>query len=109
MEAMRAEHRRAALHNLYVNAGSFITTASQLNATIDKVFDDNSQFTNDSTPGLNIWNLGFPETVQQLLAREAGGSGRKAVDSAEGNAGMTRERMRKIAEELTGGKLDDSR
>ena len=109
MEAMRAEHRRAALHNLYVNAGSFITTASQLNATIDKAFDDNSQFTNDSTPGLNIWNLGFPETVQQLLGKKEGSSGRKAMDSAEGNAGMTRERMRRIAEELTGGKLDDSR
>ena len=109
MEAMRAEHRRAALHNLYVNAGSFITTASQLNSTIDKVFDDNSQFTNDSTPGLNIWNLGFPETVQQLLGKEEGSSGRKAMDSAEGNAGMTRERIRRIAEELTGGKLDDSR
>ena len=109
MEAMRAEHRRAALYNLYVNAGSFITTASQLNATIDKVFDDKSQFTNDSTPGLNIWNLGFPETVQQLLRKEEGASGRKAIDSAEGNSGMTKERMRRIAEELTGGRLDDSR
>ena len=109
MEAMRVEHRRAALHNLYVNAGSFITTAAQLNATIDNVFDDNSQFTNDSTPGLNIWNLGFPETVQQLLAKEEGRPGRKAMDSAEGNAGVTRDRMRRIAEELTGGKLDNTR
>ena len=109
MEAMRVEHRRAALHNLYVNAGSFITTASQLNATIDKAFDDNSQFTNDSTPGLNIWNLGFPETVQQLLGKDEGRQGTKAMDSAEGNAGVSRERLRRIAEELTGGKLDNSR
>ena len=73
------------------------------------MFDDNSQFTNDSTPGLNIWNLGFPETVQQLLGKEEGHQGRKAMDSAEGNAGVSRERMRRIAEELTGGKLDNSR
>ena len=47
--------------------------------------------------------------MQQLLGKEEGGSGRKAMDSAEGNAGVARERMRRIAEELTGGKLDDSR
>lgn len=107
--AMRHENRRDALHTLYVNAGDFITTGAQLDATIDRVFDDLSQFENDSQKGLNIWNLGFPETVQQLLAKANHAPGRKALDSAEGIAGVTRERMRRIAEELTGGKMQDAR
>ncbi|KAK4692858.1 hypothetical protein P7C71_g4425, partial [Lecanoromycetidae sp. Uapishka_2] len=107
IEAMRQENRRNALHTLYVNAGDFITTGAQLDATIDKVFDDLDQFKNDATPGLNIWNLGYPETVQQLLAKANHVPGRKAVDSAEGSAGVTRERMKRIAEELTGGKMLD--
>lgn len=109
MEVMRQENRRNALHTLYVNAGDFITTGAHLDATIDKVFDDSDQFENDSKKGLNIWNLGYPETVQQLLAKANHVPGRKAVESAEGTAGVTRERMRRIAEELTGGKMLDTR
>ncbi|KAK3178127.1 hypothetical protein OEA41_000260 [Lepraria neglecta] len=109
MEAMREGNRRNALHTLYVNAGNFITTGAQLDSTIDKVFDDLNQFNNDSTAGANVWNLGFPETVQQLLGKANQTPGKKAIDAAEGNAGITRERMRKIAEELTGGKMEDAR
>ncbi|KAL2040293.1 hypothetical protein N7G274_007196 [Stereocaulon virgatum] len=108
MQAMREENRRNALHTLYVNAGDFITTGAQLDSTIDKVFDDLRQFSSDSRPGANVWNLGFPETVKQLLARASQTSGKKALEAAEGNAGITRERMRKIAEELTGGKMADA-
>ena len=109
MQAMREVNRRNALHTLYVNAGNFITTGAQLDSTIDRVFDDLSQFSNDTKPGANVWNLGFPETVQQLLAKANQTSGKKALDAAEGNAGITRERMRKITEELTGGKMADAR
>ena len=105
MAAMREETRRNALHTLYVNAGDFITTGEQLDGVIDRAFDDNSQFRGDSSEGVNIWNLGPPETVQELL-RKANKSGRQtALDSAEGNEITTRERMKKIGEELTGGKM----
>lgn len=105
MAAMREETRRNALHTLYVNAGDFITTVKQLDGVIDRAFDDNSQFRGDSSEGVNIWNLGRPETVQELL-RKANKSGRQtALDSAEGNEIITRERMKKIGEELTGGKM----
>lgn len=106
MAAMREEVRRNALHNLYVNAGDFIMTDKQLDGVIEKAFDDNSQFRSDSSEGVNIWNLGYPETVQELL-QKASKSGEKltALDSAEGNEIITRERMRRIGEELTGGKM----
>lgn len=109
MAAMREETRRNALHTLYVNAGDFITTGEQLDGVIDRAFDDNSQFRSDSSEGVNIWNLGYPETVQQLL-RKANKSGKQtALDSAEGNEIVTRERMKKIGEELTGGKMLEDR
>ena len=108
MAAMREEARRDALHTLYVNAGDFIMTDKQLDGVIDKAFDDNSQFRSDSSEGLNIWNLGYPETVRELL-QKVNKSGRRetALATAEGNAVIARERMKKIGEELTGGKMLD--
>ena len=109
MEAMRQEERKDQLHTLYVNAGDFITTGEQLNSVVDKVFDDLDQFKSDQTSGMNIWNLGYPETISQLL-RKANKDPRsqKAVEAAEGNTQITRERMRRIAEELTGGKMQEN-
>ena len=104
--AMQEEQRREKLHTLYVNAGSFITTGAQLEQAIDKVFDDQKQFETDMRPGLNVWNLGLPETVQELLGIRTGPSA-KAIDPADENIVVTRERMKKIAEELTGGKMED--
>lgn len=110
MEAMRQDDRRDLIHTLYVNAGNFITTGKQLDSAIDRVFDNQDQFTTDQRPGLNVWNLGSPETVQQLLGKaNKDPRGQKAVDSAEGNTLITEKRMRRIAEELTGGKMQDAR
>lgn len=113
MAAMREETRRNALHTLYVNAGDFITTEEKLEGVIDRAFDDNSQFRSDSGQGVNIWNLGFPETVQELLGKANKSvrqtAGQTALDSAEGNEIVTRERMKKISEELTGGKALEER
>ena len=105
--AVQAERRREKLHTLYLNAGNFITTNEQLKETINKVFDDQKKFENDMRPGLNIWNLGPPETVQELLGGRAGRHV-KAIGADE-NANVTRERMNQIAEELTSGKMEDAR
>lgn len=110
MEAMRQEDRRNKLHTLYVNAQDFITTGKHLDTAIESVFDDQNQFMTDERPGLNVWNLGFPETVQELLSKaNKDPRSQKAVDSAEGNGLITRQRMKRIAEELTGGKMEDAR
>lgn len=107
MEAIRQEERRNKVHNLYVNAGSFITTGKQLDAVVDEVFDNQDQFTNDQRPGLNVWNLGMPETVSELLGKaNKDPRSQKALDSADGNTSITQERMRRVAEELTGGKVE---
>ena len=110
MEAFRREERQNKLHTLYVNASNFITTAKQLDTVVDTVFDDPDQFTSDAQPGLNVWNLGYPETVLELLNKaNKDPRSQKALSSAEGNAAITRRRMRRVAEELTGGKMAESR
>ena len=105
MQAMRQERRRQELHTLYVNARSFITTPAQLDQAIDRAFDDLSQFRNETRPGLNIWNLGLPENVQELLKSRVGSSD-SAINMVDENAEITKERLKKIAEELTGGKIE---
>ena len=106
MAAMREEARRNSLHTLYVNAGDFIMTGEKLDAAIGKAFDDNSQFRSDNSEGVNIWNLGFPEKVEDLLRKSDKTWKRQtALDSAQGNEIITRDRMKKIGEELTGGKM----
>ena len=101
-ETRDMEERRNALHSLYMNAREFIVTEAALNAKIDEVFDD-EWFKN--YPGRSIWDReNIPHTVQSLL-NEANRSGIKAVQHNAGYAHITRQRVQRIAEELTGGKM----
>lgn len=105
--AEKREDRRNMLHTLYMNARSFITTPAELNKLVDKVFDDdNEQFKNSSNDGENIWNLGFPETVEVLLSHQNTDSpDAKVVNRTEGYGPITKKRLNRIGEELTGGKM----
>ncbi|KAL9128856.1 MAG: hypothetical protein Q9217_002545 [Psora testacea] len=104
----KEEERRDMLHTLYINAGTFITTGSQLDQVVDRVFDNVEQFTNDEKRGQNIWNLGFPETVEEMLGGKASGvrvNRPKALDNAlVSRKELHDHRMTRIGEELTGGK-----
>ena len=89
------EQRRNDLHTLYVNAGDFITTEQRMREEVDRVFDDTTQFDDKTKAGLNIWDLAMPETVRQML-RMRGNDEQKAI---------AKDRMKRMAEELTGGKI----
>lgn len=92
------------LHNLYVNAGDFILTDAKVEESLNEAFDSIEQFRSETSAGLNIWNQGYPESTQQLLAK----SGRRiyrGVDTVDANDKLTRERVKRITEELTGGKI----
>lgn len=93
-EARRIENRRDDLHTLYMNAGEFITDRQQALALIEKAFDDVEQFQNGSSQGENVWHTGYPKTVAERLRGE---------DLT--NEEIKQERMRRIAETLTGGKM----
>lgn len=111
-DAARKEDRAAALHNLYINARNFITTEAQLNQAIDAEFGTatNPRVFDSSRPNTpSVWAYGKPDTVQDMLNRAngRGGRGGALASSLKGrSSSLTKERVSKIAEELTGGRTD---
>lgn len=94
------------LHDLYVNAREFMVEESQLDEAIDKVFgteeepigwgiDGSVGLRSQGKEGLSPWHGPMPEGVGDMLQKLKGGEG----------VGLARERVRKVAEELTGGKM----
>jgi hypothetical protein len=98
-EAKKKAERQDALHTLYMNARNFITTEDQLTAEIERVFPEgeNPAWRNDHQPGENIWNLGLPPTIQ-TIARDGSRTEAARWEAMQG-------RIKKLAEEITGGKL----
>lgn len=104
-EFEREEQRQNALHTLYMNAREFITTEAQLDAEIEKIFVE-FPFGNVHAGKTNIWDAyGAPPTVQDMLST-VNNTQKSALDYHRGTAPMTGKRMTRIAEELTGGKMD---
>lgn len=102
--AAKREERMNNLHTLYVNARDFIVTEDQLNERIDAVFDD-PFWENQIDP--SIWGKeGVPEQIRDIVAQRSGErSG--AMDLAQSYTLATRQRLQAIAEELTGGRMED--
>lgn len=102
-EAAKEDARRNALHTLYMNARTFITTEEQLDAKIEEIFVKRPFAGSNSD---NIWDAkGPPPTVREMLST-INHSQKKAIDYHSGPAVITGQRIKKIAEELTGGKMD---
>lgn len=95
--------RQSRLHDLYTNAREFIVTEEQLDDAIEKAFgtDENpvrwhvGGQTSPSGTGASPWEGGIPEGVSERLQKLKGGEG----------VGLAKERVRKVAEALTGGKM----
>ncbi|EDU49790.1 hypothetical protein Ptr902_09873 [Pyrenophora tritici-repentis] len=100
------EMRASRLHDLYTNAREFIVDEQQLEEAIDKAFGSEEQpigwdnrgnmgLRANGQDGLSPWAGPIPEGVVELLQKLKGGEG----------VGLARERVKKLAEELTGGKM----
>lgn len=105
----KQDQRRDALHTLYMNAGNFITTEEQLQTAIDQAFPSgrNQAWYNPAISikdGVSVWNVGPPDTVRGMLSR-ANKTGGRAMEYNAGYAKLTGDRVRRIAEELTGGRM----
>ncbi len=98
--------RASRLHDLYTNARKFIVDEQQLDEAIEKVFGTEEQPVGwdhrgvmgpwtDGNEGLSPWHGPLPEGVGDMLKKLKGGEG----------VGLAKERVKKVAEELTGGKL----
>lgn len=102
VDAMRASR----LHDLYTNAREFIVDEQQLDEAIDKAFGTeespmgwdmrgNMGPRHAGNEGLSPWHGPMPEGVGDMLQKLKGGEG----------VGLAKERVKKLAEELTGGKM----
>ncbi|KAJ9640193.1 hypothetical protein H2204_003418 [Knufia peltigerae] len=101
-QAVKHEERLDRLHTLYMNARHFITTKEQLTEAIDQAFQTTK----------SIWDRqGPPDTVEDMIRRgrdRTGDQGRGGLRlSSEVNERVMKdqERMQKIAEKLSGGKM----
>lgn len=100
-EELKSERRKDALQVLYMNARSFIVTDQQLDAEIEHQFRPKAFGDYD-----NIWEEhGPPPTIMDMLSHSSGAT-KTAMGAYAGPAVITGKRMKRIAEELTGGKMD---
>jgi hypothetical protein len=88
-----------------MHAREFITTEAQLDAEIEKIFIEHP-FGAEHPDKTNIWDAyGAPPTVQDMLST-VNNTQKTSIDYHRGPGFVTGKRMTKIAEELTGGKMD---
>jgi hypothetical protein len=98
--------RQSRLHDLYVNARQFIVEEAQLDEAIEKTFGTeeapmgwnnagNMGLRSEGHEGLSPWQGYMPEGVGDMLEKLKGGEG----------VGLAKERVKKVAEALTGGKM----
>ncbi|KAF2723939.1 hypothetical protein K431DRAFT_282636 [Polychaeton citri CBS 116435] len=119
-QELKREARMDDLHTLYTNARHFIVSNQQLEDAIDAAFGTPAQpitfgrgssdpilrgFGSRNEPNHSIWAHGRPETVAEMAKTAEGGKG--VSGDAIGMASVNRERVRKIGEMLTGGKMVD--
>lgn len=104
--AIEAE-RRDALHTLYMNARSFITTEKQLDAEIERLFTEQPfAHIQGKERATSIWDAeGPPPRIQDMLS-EVSNTQMNALDFYQSPAKIAGKRMVRVAEELTGGKMD---
>jgi hypothetical protein len=100
-EARKLEERKDALQTLYLNARNFITNEQQLQAEIDRVFPEtnNPAWRSENRPGDNIWNIGLPPSIGDMLKEVDQGDLSLSQGSAK-HADLAQKRIRKIADVL---------
>ncbi|OKL56371.1 hypothetical protein UA08_08274 [Talaromyces atroroseus] len=98
-QLQKSAERHNDLHTLYMNARTFITTEEQLTREIEAKFreDGGDEWLSDSGIGTNVWAKGAPPTIQDIVKNQT----RDDV----GRWRIEQDRMSKVVEEMTGGKL----
>lgn len=111
--ALKKSTRQAHLNTLYMNARHFITTPAQLDAAVDEafgtperpvVFGDLSS--GKSVNESSVWAYGRPERVQDMINRANNTERKTAMAGAGGFSEVNAERIRRIAEVFTGGRME---
>ena len=94
----KSQERKAQLHKLYVHAQNFIVSEKQLNNELDRVFGSDDYPIRWNGTGNSVWALeAGPMTTQRMLRLSD-----KEVNATDDT--ISQKRMRRLSEELTGGK-----
>lgn len=110
-EKSKREGRRDALMELYISASNFIVHETELKAEIEKVFADDyfhkqSQASNHRGVTENMWGIyGKPPSIANMMESSTGAS-TKVMDYNESEYDRSVKRQKRIAEDLTGGKME---
>jgi hypothetical protein len=102
----RVDDRLQSLHSLYLHAKDFIINEKQLDEEIDRVFGSEDVPMTWSGGRKSVWTLGNPAGTNDMIGfkpRRAADS-RMQAQTQESNQ-MMKERMMRIAGQLTGGKI----
>ncbi|KAI1400220.1 hypothetical protein F4819DRAFT_462019 [Hypoxylon fuscum] len=111
LQSQKSEVRRDAIQELYMKARTFIVSEAELEAEVERVFaPDYWRKMGASAGGYemhNIWDAdGRPQTVADMLD-DLSRTSSTAVKNLESEKTRTAKRQKEVAEELTGGKLDE--
>ena len=105
-EINRADLRKDQLHTLYMNSRSFITTEEQLKKKIEEEFADNKFGSNN----INYWDKEIvPDSMAEMVNKSTTSPRMRPTGSTERQYQAAherdQERMKRIAEKLSGGKI----
>jgi len=101
-QLLQKTRRQEALHNLYMHARSFILTEEQLNDAVERTFgSDEDPIVWGPYHDQTIWGTGPPATAERMMKK---GVGLEAMLTRQET--LMQSRLRRIAEVLTGGKMD---
>ncbi|KAH8682663.1 hypothetical protein BX600DRAFT_430529 [Xylariales sp. PMI_506] len=106
----KSQARKDSLQQLYMAAREFIVDEKDLLAAVEAEFDPNRFADGGSGSGVvaeNAWDLyGKPTTVKAMVS-EVMRTDHRAVFSMQDESNRTAKRQQRVAEELTGGPMDD--
>ncbi|KAI2622384.1 hypothetical protein GGR54DRAFT_598344 [Hypoxylon sp. NC1633] len=110
LHATRSEVRRDAIQELYMRARSFIVDEKELEAEVDKLFAEDYWSKTKTATGFvvqNVWDMnGRPMSVADRL-RDVSRTSSDMTKAQQTEQTRTLKRQQQVAEELTGGKLEE--
>lgn len=109
-EASKTADRLDSVHTLYSHARKFIVTPQQLDSAVEEAFGTNESPVTfgpgHGEEGTSIWHDGKPYSVQDMLNSANRARSSRALQNTGGYIAINQERVQRIAEALTGGKMD---
>ena len=106
LQAAKAAETQDSLHTLYMQARNFIVTDEHLDREIENAFGTAEEPKGFRGGAPSVWAQGDPSSLQSMLEAtgQMSGGAAKGAD-AKARTRVMEQRLKKVAESLTGGKI----